>query len=74
MTNPRAQAHQRQHAKRMLLFSHGENPNGWVPGQKETCSGKGLCMAESGLARPTAATRAAFGIPSSIVGSMVARA
>ena len=37
-------------------------------------SGKGLCMAESGLARPTAATRAAFGIPSSIVGGMVARA
>jgi hypothetical protein len=31
-------------------------------------------MAESGLARPTAATRAAFGIPSSIVGGMVARA
>jgi hypothetical protein len=31
-------------------------------------------MAETGLARPTTATRAAFGIPSSIVGGMVARA
>jgi len=28
-------------------------------------------MAETGLARPTAATRAAFGTPSSIVGGMV---
>ena len=31
-------------------------------------------MAKTGLARPTAATRVAFGIPSSIVGGMVARA
>jgi hypothetical protein len=29
-------------------------------------------MAETGLARPTAATKAAFGTPSSIVGGMVA--
>jgi hypothetical protein len=29
-------------------------------------------MAETGLARPTAAIRAAFGNPSSIVGDMVA--
>ena len=29
-------------------------------------------MAETGLARPTAATTAAFGTPSSIVGGMVA--
>ena len=28
-------------------------------------------MAETGLARPTTATRAAFGTPSSIVGGMV---
>jgi hypothetical protein len=33
----------------------------------------GLCMAKTGRARPTAATRAAFGTPSSIVGGMVAR-